>query len=149
MDNEHDAKRGGGVSRLLWLAVIAAIVLLWWFFKPAGDKGNTLAEQQEDAAQAVTDPDDILVDLVDDVTPDQIAALERAVGIKLVLVDDTAAASKLYRAHVDPSREAEVIQQLSARSDVEIAEPDSTMQLDPSEEAVAATPTKIDATHEG
>jgi serine protease len=148
MDNEQDVKRGGGLGRLLWLVVIAAIVLLWWYFKPAGDKGNTLAEQQEDAAQAATDPDDILVDLVDDITPDRIAAIEHDVGIKLVLVDDTAAETKLYRAHVDAGREAAIISQLSARSDVEIVEPDSTMQLDPSEVAVAATP-PVDATEPG
>ncbi|HET7502005.1 MAG TPA: S8 family serine peptidase [Kofleriaceae bacterium] len=133
--DEQQPKRGG-VSRFLWLFVIVAIVVLWWYFRPDGDPGATLAAQSADAAAAVTDPDDILVDLKDDATPDAIASIERDAGIRLVLVDDTAAATKLYRAHVDPARRDQILAQLAARPEVEIAEPDAQFMLSPDELAV-------------
>ena len=140
---EQQTKRSG-VGRLLWLVVAIAIVVLWWFFKP---DGNTKVAQALDA-NASTEADTVLVDLKDNATPDQIAAIERDVGIKLVLVDDTgeATATKLFRAHVDPAREAAIIDALAKRSEVEIAEPDSMVQLDPGEESAT---TSIEATHEG
>src|SRR5262249_14030746 len=88
----------------------------------------------DEAAEANTapiEPDEILVDLRDDATPATIAAIERDAGIQLALVDDTAAATKLYRAHVDPTRRDAVLRQLQARPEVEIAEPDFQMQLSP------------------
>ncbi|MDB4953293.1 MAG: peptidase and in kexin sedolisin [Myxococcales bacterium] len=148
--DEQQAKRPG-VSKLLWVFVILAMVLLWWYFRPEADPGATLAEQAADTssaqAQAQVDPDDVLVDLKDDASPEQIAKLERDLGIKLVLVDSTAAEQKLFRAHVDPSRETEIIAALSQRPEVEIAEPDSVMQLSPEEQEIAAPP--VEAKHEG
>lgn len=137
-------KRRGATA--LWLLVVAVIAALWWKGRPSPSHDGHSA-QLDAAAQAAIDPDDILVDVVDGATADQIAALERAVGITLVLVDDTAAATKLYRAHVDPRRADAILKALSARSDVEIAEPDSTMQLGPNESAVAAPPERV--LHEG
>ncbi|HET9992698.1 MAG TPA: S8 family serine peptidase, partial [Kofleriaceae bacterium] len=86
-------------------------------------------------AQLAMDRDDILVDLKDDATPAQVAAIEQQIGSKLELVDATgeASATKLYRAHVAPANEASIIAALQANPLVEIAEPDSFMQLDPSE----------------
>ena len=124
-------------TRVVWLSVLAAIAALWWYAKPSPTHSDD-ASALDAAAQAAMDPDDILVDLVDDATPERIASIERSLGITLVLVDDTAAKTKLYRAHVDPRRAEAVLEALSLRSDVEIAEPDSTMQLDPSEASVAA-----------
>jgi serine protease len=144
MDDQQP--RRGGLGRFLWLSVILAIAALWWHFRPAADPGAALAAERDDRAAASTDPDDILIDLKDDASPETIAALERAVGIRVALVDDTAAATQLYRAHVDPARRDAILAQLSARPEVEIAEPDAQLSLSPAEvvEAPAVAPT-----HEG
>ncbi|MEO8702404.1 MAG: S8 family serine peptidase [Kofleriaceae bacterium] len=136
MDEQNQAKRSG-LGRMLWLLVIVAIIVLWWYFKPDAENGRTVAQQEADAAAAVTDPDDILVDLKDDATPD---AIEQAFGIDLVLVDDSgvAAATQLYRAHVDPARRDEILAGLALRSDVEVAEPDAEITLSPGEEELRA-----------
>lgn len=128
---DEQQTRRGGASRLLWVLVLLAIVVLWWYFRPEGDRGASRAVEQEDAYLAPTEPDEILVDLKDDATPAMIAAIERAAGIRLALVDDTAAATKLYRAHVDPARRDAILRQLAQRPEVEIAEPDFQMQLSP------------------
>lgn len=144
---DEQQPRRTGLGRFLWLFVILAIVVLWWYFRPEGDPGATLAEQTADAVAATTDPDDILVDLRDDVTPDAIAAIERDVGIRLVLVDDTAAQTKLYRAHVDPARRDAIIAELTVRPEVEIAEPDAQVMLSPEEMEIRAP--AVEPTHEG
>src|SRR5689334_21055648 len=102
--DEQQPKRGGA-SRILWILVLLAIVVLWWYFRPEGHLGASRETEQADAYLAPTEPDEILVDLRDDATPAAIAAIERDAGIALTLVDDTAAATKLYRAHVDPARQ--------------------------------------------
>jgi len=143
--DEQQTKRGG--SRVLWLLVVVAIAGLWWFLRPAADPDPSFGSERADAAAAATDPDDILVDLKDDTTPAAIAALEREVGVRLVLVDDTAAATKLFRAHVDPARRDALIAQLTARPEVEIAEPDAQIALSPGEQDLRA-PGVVPA-HEG
>ncbi len=138
MDEQQEAKKGS--SKILWLLVALMIVMVWWFFRPHHDPGAGAAQEQADASSAQTDPDDILVDLKDDASPQTIAAIERDLGIQLVLVDDTAKSTKLYRAHVDPARADEIIDRLSARPEVEIAEPDSYAMLSPIDaEPVLAT----------
>jgi serine protease len=134
---DEQQTRRGGAGRILWLLLIFAMVVLWWYFRPDGDRGAAQAQIDADTAAAVTDPDDILVDLVDDATPD---AIERALGIDLVLVDDagTAERTKLFRAHVDPARRDAILAELARRADVEIAEPDALMQLSPGEEIAPA-----------
>lgn len=134
--DEQQTKRGGA-GRILWLLVILAIVVLWWWTRPDGAGGPSQAQLDADAAAAVTDPDDIIVDLRDDAAPD---AIERELGIDLVLVSDagTAARTKLFRAHVPPARRDAILAQLSRRADVEIAEPDALMQLSPGEVDVRA-----------
>jgi len=123
-------KRPNGTSKVLWLLVALALVFLWWYFRPDGS--HKVAQPLDADAAAAIDHDDILVDLKDDASP---AAIERDLGIKLQLVDSSgeAAATKLYRAHVAPGQEDALIAQLSKRSDVEIAEPDSIMALSPEE----------------
>ncbi|MGE3543576.1 MAG: S8 family peptidase, partial [Kofleriaceae bacterium] len=143
--SETPSKRGG-FGRALWLLVLVALVLTWWCFRSSTDPGTTSAQLEADRAAAVTDPDDILVDLRDDVSPDQLAAIEREVGIDLVLVDDTASSHKLFRAHVAPARRDAIIAQLERRSDVEIAEPDAMMQLSPTDMAIRAP---LAPAHEG
>ena len=130
--DEQQSKRGGP-GRILWVLVLLAIVVLWWYFRPEHDQGVALATEQSDADRAPTEPGEILVDLKDDATPAMIAAIERDAGIRLALVDDTAAATKLYRAHVEPARRDAILAQLAARPEVEIAEPDFQISLVPQE----------------
>jgi serine protease len=148
---EDQSSKRSGLGKLLWLFVLLAIVLVWWYFRGQKDVGNSEAEQAEDRVAAVTDPDEILVDLKDDATPEQIAAVERDAGIQLTLVDDTAKESKLYRAHVDPAQRDAIIDKLSKNPEVEIAEPDAEVQLMPGDEAdeEAATPVDVSPAHEG
>ena len=129
------AKRSG-FGRLLWLLVLVAIVVIWWHFRTETDPGAAVAQIEEDRQAAVTDPDDILVDLKDDASPAQIKAIEAAAGISLALVDDTAAATKLYRAHVDPARRDAIIAELAGNPEVEIVEPDAEFMLSPEEQAL-------------
>jgi serine protease len=144
--DEEQPKRSSGLGRYLWLFVIIAIVVLWWWFKPEQSQGVSLAQEQADAAAAVTDPDDILIDLEDGATPD---AIERAYGIDLVLVDDSGVAerTKLYRAHVNPAQRDTLLAALAGRSDVEIAEPEATLSLSPGDMEIRAP--LVEPTHEG
>ncbi|MCX5744560.1 MAG: S8 family serine peptidase [Proteobacteria bacterium] len=129
MDEQEPKQRSKAapLGRIIWLLIIIAVVILWWWYRKDKPAETRLAEL-DDAALLAADPDDILIDLVDDGTPD---AIEQAYGLDLVLVDDTAAATKLYRAHVDPAKRDALIASLRTRGDVEIVEPDSVMALSP------------------
>lgn len=144
--DDQQPKRSNGLGRFLWLFVIIAVIVLWWWFKPEQEQGVSLAQEQADALAAVTDPDDILVDLKDGATPD---AIERAYGIDLVLVDNSGVAerTKLYRAHVQPAQRDALLAELAKRSDVEIAEPEATFSLSPSDMEIRAP--IVEPTHEG
>jgi serine protease len=131
--DEQQPKRGG-FGRLLWFFVILAVVVLWWYLRPDVKPGASVTAQAADAYTAPTDPDDILVDLRDDATPQMIAAIERDIGVKLVLPDDFAAQTRLYRAHVDPDRRDAIIAELKRRPEVEIAEPDFEVMVSPEDE---------------
>jgi serine protease len=132
-DETTAAQKKNGASKILWVLVALGLLLLWWYFRPQG--AHKVAQPLDADAAAAIDHDDVIVDLKDSATPDSIAAIERDLGIKLTLVDDSgeAAATKLYRAHVDPGQEDAIIEALAKRSDVEIAEPDSIMALSPEE----------------
>ena len=134
--DEDEPKASSKFGRLIWLILLVAIVALWWYYRGRSSDHVQVSTTGDVTRLAGADPDDILIDLEDDATPDQVVAIEKDLGITLTLVDDTAAETKLYRAHVDPAREAQLIAQLSARDDVEIAEPDSMMGLSPEETAV-------------
>jgi serine protease len=140
MDEQQQAQRPGP-SKVLWLLLALAIVLMWWYFRPHHDPGAGVAQEMSDAATAATDPDDVLVDLKDDASPATIAAIERDLGIALVLVSDESYNERFYRAHVDPARRDAILAALSQRPEVEIAEPDAEYSLSPSEviEAPATT----------
>jgi serine protease len=131
MSDEQQVQAKKGSSIIWWLLVALAIVVVWWFFRPEHDPGAGAAQEQSDRTTADFDPDDILIDLKDGATPAQIAAIESDLGIALVLVDDTAKGTKLYRAHIDPSRAEEILAKLETRPEVEIAEPDSYAMLSP------------------
>src|SRR5262245_37939317 len=145
--DEQQPKRGG-IGRLLWLFVIIAIVVLWWYMRPDGSAGVTPEVERADAYAAPSDPDDILVDLRDDATPDMIAAIERDIGVKLVLPDDFAAQTKLYRAHVDPAERDAIIARLAHRPEVEIVEPDFEVQVSPEDEMQFRAPA-VHPVHDG
>jgi len=147
----EDQSRKRGLGSMLWLLVIVAIVFLWWYLRPGADNYTAVLDSHgqpvataEEAATA--DPDDILVDLTDHATPAQVAAIERDLGIDLVLVSDQSADEQFYRAHVDASRRDAVLAALSARPEVEIAEPDAQYQLI---DEVDPTPVEVGPAHEG
>jgi len=118
-------------SNLLWLLVIVAVVVVWFYWRPGADNGATQAEMNADrqAAMALTDRDDILVDLRDDVGDSTVAEIEKQFGIDLVLVSDQSLDERFYRAHVPAHRRDAIIAALSKRSDVEVAEPDFEVKL--------------------
>jgi serine protease len=144
--DEQQTKRGGA-SRLLWLFVILAVVVLWWYLRPDVAPGAAADVERYDAYAAPSDPDDILIDLRDDATPDIIAAIERDIGVKLVLPDDYAEGHKLFRAHVDPRARDGIIARLAKRPEVEIVEPDFEVQVSPEDEMQFKAPVGVE--HEG
>ncbi len=129
-----DRNRG----RFRWLLVILAILLLWWFVRPPADDDDSHAIRGDhaaadgwahaDAAQDL-DPDDILLDLRDDVDAETIAAIEAQYGLTLTLVSDESYDERFYRAHVAPHRRDAVLSELAHHPVVEIAEPDALFYL--------------------
>ncbi|HTJ43528.1 MAG TPA: S8 family serine peptidase [Kofleriaceae bacterium] len=133
---------------IAWGLLIAGLIFCAWYLRSEEDSGASNDQIEADRVAALdADPDDILIDLADDASGAQVAAIEHDLGITLTLVDSNEAQeTKLYRAHVDAGREASVLAALSQRPEVEIAEPDATMQLDPTEMTAVAEPAPA---HEG
>jgi serine protease len=147
-----DQSRKRGLGSMLWLLVIVAIVFLWWFLRPSGDHGTAVLDANgqpvaSDIESQYADPDDILVDLSDNVSPAQVAAIERDLGIDLELVSSESADEQFYRAHVDAAQRDAILAALSARAEVEIAEPDAEYHLIDGLDEMA--PPAIGPTHEG
>lgn len=121
-------------SALLWFLVLIAVVVLWWYLRPHEDAGAGRAQYEADRVAAVgADPDDVIVDLRDDASPALVASIEQRLGIDLVLISDQAKDEQVYRAHVDPAREAAILDALARTAGVEIAEPDAMYSLSPDE----------------
>lgn len=133
----HDSRRRGR-SKIFWLLLLVAMVAVWIYFNPADDNGASNSQIEADRVAAIganhADPDDILVDLKDDVDDGDVEAIEREFGIDLVLVSDQSEDERFYRAHVSPMRQASLLEALSKHSDVEIAEPDSLYEATKYEE---------------
>lgn len=124
----HDSRRRGR-SKIFWLLLLVAMVAVWIYFHPADDNGASNAQIEADRVAAIgADPDDILVDLKDDIDDGDVEAIEREFGIDLVLVSDQSEDERFYRAHISPMRQESLLAALSKHSDVEIAEPDSMYQ---------------------
>ena len=88
-DEEQPARAKSPLSRVLWLLVLVGIVVLWWYFRSADATAKVAQADDGDGAGAeATAPGEILVDLVDDVTPAQVAAIEHDLGITLRLDSD-------------------------------------------------------------
>jgi len=120
---------------VLWILLLLAVLIAWWYF------GSRHGDERADGS----DPDDILVDLRDDATPATIASIDRDLGIHLALVSAQSYDERFYRAHVPAARRDAILAALAHRPEVEIAEPDAEVTLDPTE-VVVAPPS---ATHEG
>ncbi|MBT8492041.1 MAG: S8 family peptidase [Deltaproteobacteria bacterium] len=129
MSEQKPKSRKSGT--LLWLLVLVAVVLVWWFFRSAPDNGRTAEQRALDRASAPYDRDEILVDLVDDASAADVRAIERELGIDLVLVSNESEDEQFYRAKVDPARQADILAALEGRQGVELAEPDATYFLTP------------------
>ena len=120
-------------SRLFVVLLLLVALVVWFYFRPAQHAGLSAAEVEADRiAEIGMDPDDILVDLADDADDEDVAAIEKSLGIDLVLVSDESLDERFYRAHVDPMRQDAILEALSKHELVEIAEPDALYQLDPS-----------------
>ncbi len=129
---ENTDKRGR--SKVFLLLLIVAMVVVWFYFRPPAQSGVSDAEFEADRIAALgADPDDILVDLKDDVSDQDVAAIEKELGIDLVLVSDQSKDEAFYRAMVPAEQQRAILAKLSQHPDVEIAEPDATYFLDPSE----------------
>jgi serine protease len=128
MSIERDTTKRRG---WIWVLVILLVLLVWWWWRPAPDNGRHVVDDL-DVAVAVdeSDPDDILVDFQDDLADAEVAALERELGIDLVLVSNHSHDEQFYRAHVDPARRDALLARLSSDARVETAEPDAVYGLD-------------------
>ena len=84
---ENTGKRGR--SKVFVVLLLLAMVLVWFYFRPPAQSGNSDAEIEADRVAALgADPDDIPVDLKDNIDDGDVEALERELGIDLVLVSD-------------------------------------------------------------
>lgn len=138
--DEHTKSPRKRSAGLLWFLVLVAVLVLWWYLRPSDDAQNVRAGDQVDpAAEQYGDPDDILVDLRDDATDADVEALERELGIDLVLVSDQSLDERFYRAHVDADARDSLLATLSSNADVEIAEPDALVSIPQSFEPVKPT----------
>jgi serine protease len=140
MDDQSVKRKGRG--NLVWLLLLVAVVVLWWYLRaPADQAGQTAADLAAENADRIAaidaDPDDILVDLRDDASDATVAAIERDLGIDLVLVSDESLDERFYRAHVPASDAAALLATLATRPEVEIAEPDATFSLSPVDQVPA------------
>jgi serine protease len=127
MEEPRSAKRP--ISSLLWLLVLVLIVVLWFYFRPGEEHHQNTLPASTDAAYAFGDPDDIIVDLVDDASAAQVATLEKEFGFKLNLVSNQAKDEQFYRAHVPAGRRDAILAALANRDVVEMAEPDAEVKL--------------------
>ena len=89
---------------------------------PQGPAAPLFAPELSDMPEGF--PGDIVVDLRDDASPGDIAAVEREYGVDLVAASDFSdAVDKLELARVEPSRVAALLERLRGDARVEVAEP--------------------------
>ena len=138
-------------SQVLWLLVLAAVIFLWWYLRPQpDDDAATAADIAADTRAAVgMDPDDLLIDLRDDATAAQVAAIDRDLGLDLQLVSNESKDEQFYRAHVDADRADAVLAALAKRPEVEIAEHDALYALSPLDMQAAEVTPPASGTWEG
>ncbi len=140
MANTPTPPRRSPLSRYGWILVALLLVFLFFYLRPHEDEGVSAAQQSADRLTAPTDPDDILIDLRDDVDDAGVAKLEKALGIKLELISAQSKDERFYRAHIAPALRDTMLATLAGRPEVEIAEPDSQVQLIGGVENEAVTP---------
>jgi len=75
-------------------------------------------------APSLVDSEEIVVDLRDDISPQEIAALESRYNVALEYNSEHAHEEELMRATVDPARLSEVVSGLQREPDVEFAQPE-------------------------
>ena len=125
-----EAAGKGRRGNLFWLILLLIVVAVWWFWRRPADNG--VAAHAPTVQELMgSDPDDILVDVRDDASDADVAALEQAAGVDLVLVSDQAKDERLYRAHVPADRRDALLATIAALPNVEVAEPDAQVSLSP------------------
>jgi serine protease len=118
-------ERANGRRRnLVWLLVIAAVLLVWLLWRPPGSSHHPTASDESDVIAS-----EIIVDFSDADSDARVAEVAQKLGIELRLVSHQARNERLYRAHVEPARRDEILAQLAALPDVEVAEPDAEVHL--------------------
>jgi len=124
---------------LRWLAVaVLALTALPIIFSLTFQKPSTRPEPT--VAPSDVDPrEELLVDLKDNATPQDITALEQKYNIDLEFNTENADDEKLMVADVDPSRLSDLVTRLRQEPTVEIAEPNVVYHLPPDEEFLRAS----------
>ncbi|MCS6858886.1 MAG: S8 family peptidase [Abditibacteriales bacterium] len=124
---------------LRWLSVVILaltalpIVFSLTFQKPSARPEPTVTPSD-------TDPrEELLVDLKDNTTPQEITALEQKYNIDLEFNTENAHDEKLMVADIDPARLSDLVTQLRREPTVEIAEPNVVYHLPPDEEFIRAS----------
>ncbi len=133
MDSQDAQDVAGGRRRgnLFWWVLLLILFAVWWYWRRPADNG-VAAHAPTVSELAYTDPDDVLVDLADDVSDADVARIEGVTGLDLELVSDQAANERLYRAHLAPGVDRDaVLARLAGLAGVDIAEPDAEMSLSP------------------
>lgn len=138
MENRERSKKTR--SNILWLLVILVVIVVWFLMRPAPDGDPAVTATEREAAMAFADPDDILVDFHDDVSAEEIARIEHATGIDLVLVSDQSKDERFYRAHVAAADRDRILAALAKEPAVDIAEPDAHVSVAPLAPTAAPDP---------
>ena len=110
------------------LLVLLLVALALHEHRPTAGVEQAPAPDQPVGAPAGA-PGALLVDLVDDVTPEQVAALERSYGIDLELNSVYSDDAQLQIASVSESRLRQLVRQLRQEPTVEVAERDGLYRM--------------------
>jgi serine protease len=112
---------GWGVGAALALALAAGPTV--WTWLPHRAPAPVVAVSAEAGADEIV-PGEVIVDLRDDATPGQVAALEAEYGIDLTDNSAPGRAARLMRARVDPAQAQSLLDRLAAEEGVEAVAPE-------------------------
>jgi len=139
-DRPEKSSRFGYV---FWILILVCLVAVYVFVRP-GQHSFDRAGVAASLSNPDIDQNDILVDLADDLSDADVAALGAEWGLTLELVSDQARDERFYRASVPDGTVFAVSERLTAHPSVEFAEPDAVATVSPVE-ASGAFPDAADA----
>lgn len=134
-----------------WLFAFVGALALLWMVGGAGrqEEGASRAMYAPFAASVSPGANDLLVDLADDASLEQVQALARRFGLTLAPNSRFSPRIQLYRAPVVGSQAARLLERLRAHPLVERAELDMLYAIPPAEQWVGATRTGSSPTWKG